>query len=93
MSVQAPVRRPGHATHQVARTAARLGLWAPTPRRATHPHYRPHPRYHAAHANRGEMWARVDEAVRLLLAPGPAYFVSSLVAGMAAAFLVGLWLL
>lgn len=42
---------------------------------------------------RAELWDRVDEAVRLVLAPGPVYFSSAFLAGMATSFLFGLWVL
>jgi len=42
---------------------------------------------------RAELWERVDEAARLLLAPGPVYFSAAFLAGMATSFLVGLWVL
>ncbi|MGH8910278.1 MAG: hypothetical protein ACRD0K_28240 [Egibacteraceae bacterium] len=72
-------------TRGVTRTAVRLGLWTTMPRRR--------PRYRPSHAHRAAAWAGVGETVRLLLAPGLVYFAFALAAGMAIAFLVGLWLL
>jgi len=37
--------------------------------------------------------ARAREAWRLVTSPGPLYFAGTMLAGMGAAFLVGLWLL
>jgi hypothetical protein len=106
MSIQTSVRPVRHArtthrgprarrtrrltTHQMCRTAERLGLVTRQPRAVTR-----HPRSRRPNTSSGQaqVQAQVRNAVRIIFAPGPAYFVAAMLAGMAAAFLVGLlWL-
>ncbi|MGH8896771.1 MAG: hypothetical protein ACRDZ4_07045 [Egibacteraceae bacterium] len=74
--------------HQLCRTAERLGLITRQPRMATvrSPSSRPHP------SSSRVLRAQVRNAVRLVRTPGPVYFVAAMLAGVAAAFLAGLWL-
>lgn len=83
-------RRTRRATiHQVRRTAQRLGLITMKPRAAT---ARPRCRRGRTSGKRAELRAQIQKAVRVLFIPGPVYFLAAMLAGMAAAFLAGLWL-
>lgn len=74
--------------HQVCRTAERLGLVTRQPRAATQ---RSRPR--RAHTSSSRVLrAQVRNVVRLVCTPGPVYFMAAMLAGVAAAFLAGLWL-
>jgi hypothetical protein len=83
-------RRTRRATiQQVRRTAQRLGLITMKPRAATHgPRYR-RPR---TGGNQAKLQAQIQRTIRALFIPGPVYFLAAMLAGMAAAFLAGLWL-
>jgi hypothetical protein len=88
------VPRAQHTRHvtlaqQVRRTAQRLGLITMKPRTATR--RQPYRRARTS-PNRVELRAKVQSAIRLVFIPGPVYFMAAMLAGMAAAFLAGLWL-
>jgi hypothetical protein len=77
------------AIHQVLKAAEQLGLIAKQPQKATR-----HRRSRRASMNWSQIESRVQvqNAVRLVCTPGPAYFVAAMLAGMAATVLVELWL-
>lgn len=82
-------RTRGVAIRQLRKTAERLGLITRRPRPATQ---RSGQRRARTSRSRVELRAQARNVVHLVSTPGPAYFATALLAGMAAAFLAGLWL-
>lgn len=85
-----PRARRARRVHQALRAAEHLGLISRKRPPATQ---RSRPRRQArASGSQVQARAQVQHIVRVLCTPGPVYFLSAMLAGMAAAFLAGLWL-
>jgi hypothetical protein len=104
MSLQAPARRPSGAGARLGLRLAELPRTTSTRRCPGRPapagRAEPSPAEPSrAETRKTEVWGPplqgrmcMEEAVQLLIAPGPFYFAISMLASTATSFLVGLWL-